>query len=88
MKDGRFIGKEKIPKEIMVQLEKGEPNQVFTEDKPKVIEKKCLFCGAYAKYPKYVNQQTLYLCEEHVYDSTITIGKIAQKLREKEKINA
>lgn len=52
----------------------------FTDDKPVVSDKKCVFCGEVSKLTRIVNLQTVYLCDKDYYDKSI--GKIAQKLQE------
>lgn len=45
-------------------------------------DKTCLFCDNYTNLTRYVNGQTVYICESHYYDTDINIGKIAQRIRE------
>lgn len=44
--------------------------------------KLCLFCGAFTNTKRFVNLQTIAVCEEHYYSTTI--GQIAQKMKEQE----
>lgn len=73
MKDNRFVSQNKIPVDILERL--GKQERVSTT-------KDCIFCGVPSKLTRVLNSQPLYLCEEHYYDSNITLGKIAQKVRE------
>jgi hypothetical protein len=43
--------------------------------------KQCIFCGQYAKYTRFINLQTIAICEEHYYSTTV--GQTAQRIREK-----
>jgi hypothetical protein len=70
MRDGKFISKDKVTTE--------ELNELYEQTKPD--PKACLFCGKHSKLTRFVNMQTLFLCEEHYHDKNI--GQIAQKLRE------
>ena len=57
-------------------------NQQIIPDKPVVdTSKSCIFCGQPAKYQRFVQLRTIPICEEHYYSETV--GKIAEKLREK-----
>lgn len=45
--------------------------------------KRCIICEQPANMTRFLNMQTVALCEEHYYSSDITIGVIAQHVREK-----
>lgn len=49
-------------------------------EEPKKNPKACIFCGMHSRYTRFVNGQTVYICDEHYYSENI--GKIVQKLRE------
>jgi hypothetical protein len=49
------------------------------EDNP-ATRKACIFCGMHSRLTRYINGQTVYLCDGDYYDTNM--GKIAQRLRE------
>jgi len=67
--NNRFIAKDKIPKEELDKLD-GVPSPMGG----------CIFCDKPAVYTRFINLQTIVLCEEHYYSQTV--GQIAHKLRE------
>lgn len=74
--DGKLIAKSKVPAEFFEESSISEPTPL-TEDRP---DRKCIFCGAPGRFPKFVHLQTVYLCEE---DITIqTVGKIGYRIKE------
>lgn len=73
MKDGKFVAKDKVPISVLERL--GKEEQISTS-------KDCIFCGVPSKLTRLLNSQPLYLCNEHYYDSNVTLGKIAQRVRE------
>ena len=77
-KNGKLITKDDVPVEEIKRLEDEE----FPAEPVQVTDKSCLFCGAYSNWQRLVNGQSVYVCEEHYYNETI--GKVAQKLRERE----
>lgn len=70
LKDGKLISVKNVPQEELDKCDKA----VFDE-------KHCLFCGVPAKLTRYLNMQTVVLCEQHYYSETL--GKIAQELAKK-----
>lgn len=75
---GKLIKTADVPADIMEQLKDHASAEVATEPQPKA----CIFCGAYGRFTRFVNLQTIYLCEEHYYSESI--GKIVHKLKESE----
>lgn len=80
-RDNRLISVRDIPQVVLSQLQPGIPFDYKVEP-PQEIPKDCLFCGAPAKLTRIVNGYVVVLCHDHFYSETI--GRIAQKLREKE----
>jgi len=76
LKDGRFIKFADVPDNILSQLR----DHSTAEEEPEVHVKKCIFCGAFGRYTRFVNLQTIELCEEHYYSESV--GKIVHKLKE------
>lgn len=83
MKDGKFVSKATIPANIYVELEGKEPGNVVddTDVKPEAPVKECIFCGKVTKLSRFLNMQTIPLCEEHYYSETT--GRVVQKYKEK-----
>ncbi len=77
--DGKLTSADKIPKDILEKL--------IDENKP-IKSRRCIFCGNNAEYSRFVNLQTVALCEEDYLNQNI--GKIAQRLNQlnKEEENA
>lgn len=83
-KDGKMISVKDIPEDIVDKL----PLNGEYEEKEVVAPtvRKCIFCGNHATESRFVDLQTIYLCEEDYYSKTT--GKITEKLREKGKIKS
>lgn len=86
-KDGKLFSPKNIPVNILQVLEN---NAIFDEEAPEIIaqSRQCIFCGAYSKYSRLLDSQSIALCDEHYYSESL--GKVAQKVREikDEKANA
>ncbi len=88
MKNGKFVKADLVPEEVVMQLKEHKQTMVVS-DGPAVIDdgsnpipyRECLFCGQFGTCTRFINLQTIYLCEEHYYDMDITVGKIAEKVR-------
>lgn len=79
----KIVGKNKLPRHIMERyglLNPEEPQEEDTPEKGREDPKGCLFCGVHSRFTRFVNLQTVYLCDSHYYD--VNIGKVAQRLRE------
>lgn len=82
-KYGKLVKKNTLPRDVMEHfglLSPGEPEETDTPDEPRKDPKACLFCGMHSRFTRYVNAQTVFVCDEHYYSENI--GKVAQKLRE------
>lgn len=79
----KFIKEENIPADVFIRLQ----NETIVSTEQPITDKNCIFCGVGGcKMTRFINLRTIYLCEEHYYAETI--GKIAQRLRERELQNA
>jgi hypothetical protein len=86
MKNGHLIKKTDLSEEELAHFE----HPTTEEELPKLdthpiavsakSDRSCIFCGAYSKFTKLINSQTIYLCEQDYYDKNI--GKITQKVNE------
>ena len=88
-KDGKLISKDDVPEEEIRRLEAEDVavvppdnDEALPEEHVPVTNRVCVFCGMHSNWTRFVNGQTVVLCETHYYNETI--GKIAQKLREDE----
>lgn len=79
-KDRLAIKKEKVPANIVARLIDGEMDIDEASVKLEGPARFCLFCKKLCKATRFVNGQTVYLCEEHYHSKNI--GQIAQQLRE------
>lgn len=79
MRDGKFVKKSAVPMEIR---ELNEENPVKENEPFKLPEKRCVFCGEFSNWTRLINGQSIVLCESHYYSETV--GKVAQKVRERE----
>ena len=66
--DGHLISKKDIPEDILLALTGQDGKD----------GKACIFCGHKATQSRFVNLQTVDLCDKHYYDTSI--GEIAQRL--------
>lgn len=73
MLNGRLVKRDSIDPEIIVALHN-------LPDNPKPEVRVCFFCGEGCKHSRFINLQTIYLCDDHYYSKTV--GQIAQKMRE------
>lgn len=83
VKDKALIKKTEVPANIYDQLINADIGTVIDDAEVKVVEaplKLCIFCKQPTKLTRFVNLQTVYLCEEHYHDKTI--GQVAQQIRE------
>lgn len=81
MKDKKFTSKSSIPANVLRQL---KPNNEV-DDEGMDLEaplKECIFCQAPTKMYRFINLQTIYICEEHYYDKTT--GQIVQQLNKEQ----
>lgn len=68
MKDNRFVAKADIPADVLVKLNVGmEVDDTPVEKEPLV----CIFCGLGTKITRFLNQQTIAVCEEHYYSKNV-----------------
>lgn len=75
----KFVGKTKIPASVLDALESmDEVDESALALQP--LKRECIFCGETCKNTRRVNNQTVYLCNEHYYAKTI--GKVAERIRE------
>ena len=83
-KDGKLVSVKSIPSDILLKLD--EQGKYDAEAPPQPIqrpERSCIFDGKPATKQRFVNLQTVYLCEDCYYDKTV--GKITERLRLNEK---
>lgn len=73
MKDNRFIKADDVPQEIKDKLE----TKTAAAEAP---SKTCIFCGEAATESRFIQLQTIALCNDHFYSRTV--GQIVQKLKE------
>lgn len=81
-KAGKLVKTTDVPSNIVDLLE----HQDSIDDANLKLQspyRKCIFDGEYTKLYRMVNQQTLYVCEEHY--QTMTIGQLAQQAKLNEK---
>lgn len=69
-------------KAIFVPESEEELANIPKEEMPKVMhpERICIFCGKYGKNAKFINMQTVYLCDED-YQNKST-GQVGSKMKE------
>lgn len=89
-KNGQLVKESEVPQPIRDSKEFGVPIPLpETVDEVLAVkedmlqeaqhpERKCIFCGQYAKLTRFLDGQTVYLCEEH---NSMSIGQIAHQLR-------
>lgn len=75
MRDGKLVKKAEVPDNIL-----NNESETFEEETIQKVEKKCIFCGAHSNLQRFVNMQTVVVCDEHYYSETM--GRVAQKLKE------
>lgn len=73
MKDNRFVKFDNVPQAVKDKL---ETHSAAAELDPK----KCIFCGIYATETRFIQLQTIALCDEHFYSKNV--GQIVQRLKE------
>jgi hypothetical protein len=79
-----FVSTKTIPANVMELLRYRD--EVDDTDLPSAPAfRKCIYCDSHSKYERFINLQTVYLCDEHYYSKSI--GQVAQQLN-KEKVNA
>ena len=83
----KLVSIKNIPEAVRIALEAGtaevdENVLMNVQGEQPVIDKSCLFCGVYSNWQRLVSGQLVYVCEQHYHEKTI--GKVAQKLRERE----
>lgn len=89
-KNGKMVSKDDIPAGIVNSLENGVELSVGTPDPETVDEantvkaqspqsKICIFCKKESSRTKFINLETVYLCDED-YESHTT-GEIAEQMR-------
>lgn len=83
-KDSKLCSKKDIPELVLRNLRENEPYE-YERQEVKAPSKECIFCGEFAKYQRFINLQSVALCEEHVYSKTT--GQIAHQMN-KEIVNA
>lgn len=81
-RDKCWIKKDKIPGNILPLLKVGGPP--ISDDNLKIESPlhPCVFCKAFTKTSRFINLQTIYICEEHYYSKTT--GQIIQQVREQD----
>lgn len=81
-KDGKLVKKNTLPRHVMEHFGLFSPDDPKEEDTPEEGKdpKGCLFCGMHSRFTRYVNGQTVYVCDEHYYEKNV--GKIAQRIQE------
>lgn len=89
--NNRLVKKESVPVSVLEQLETQdtvpEPvTETVTQEIQPEVDKSCIFCGQHSTSSRFINLQTIFICEEHYY--TTNVGQIAQKMRERETANA
>lgn len=83
-KNKKMVKVNTLPRDVMERfglLNPEAPEQEEeTPDEPRKNPKACIFCGMHSRYTRFVNLQTIYVCDEHY--QTKNIGKCAARLRE------
>lgn len=77
MLNGKFVKKSSIPQDVLIKLNVG----MEVDEKP--VEKQpleCIFCGAPTKIVRFLNMQTIAVCEEHYYSKNV--GQTVQRFNE------
>lgn len=72
-----------LPRDVMEHfglLNPDVPETEETPDEPRKDPKACIFCGVHSRYTRFVNLQTIYVCDEDYQNQNI--GKCAARLRE------
>lgn len=80
LKDKVPFKKDSIPANIFQRLLDGEKDIDESDTKIEGPVKFCLFCKAPCKLTRFINMQTIYLCDEHYQNKNI--GQIAHKMKE------
>lgn len=76
----KYIKKDKVPANILRQLTIGGPAISDEDIKLEAPLKHCIFCNEMTKTSRFINMQTIYLCDEHYH--SMTTGQVVQQLRE------
>lgn len=81
-----FVSKNNVPIDELERLHSTSqlPKEVVAAEEAVDASKLCLFCGQYTRISRFINLQTIPLCEEHYQNQTT--GKIVQKLRELQQV--
>lgn len=77
MLDGRLVKKSSIPADVLIKLNVG----MEVDEKP--VEKKeltCIFCDAPTRITRFLNMQSIAVCEEHYYSKNV--GQTVQRLNQ------
>lgn len=80
LKDKLPVKKTDIPANIFAELTAGKEAVDDSVVQPQATVKFCVFCKAPCTLTRFVNMQTVYMCEQHYHDKTI--GQVVQQLRE------
>jgi hypothetical protein len=85
LKDGKFISINKVPIDVLESFtaEDNKQEKMVTQEafvNNGLTPKSCVFCGAFTNMARYVNSQTISICEEHYYSESI--GKIVKRVKE------
>lgn len=78
--NGKMISQKDVPEEVMAKLLFSDQIEE-TMIAPPEPDKVCIVCGEHGDKTRFVNLQTVVLCEEHYY--SMTMGKIVQHMKEK-----
>lgn len=79
----RMVGIKVLPADIIKRLETEKEIDTETMDDPTIAirpeDRKCFIDGQPGKFKKFLEQQTVYLCEEHQH--ALTTGEVVYEMR-------
>lgn len=78
MRDGKLIGESKVPSHILKILS-NIPEYDDAVPEP-VVSNKCVFCGETTKLTRFLNLQTIPICDEHYHSKTV--GETVKQYKE------
>lgn len=73
---GKFVKKSNIPPDVLIKLQVGMSVDVTPVEK---VPLTCIFCGLGTKITRFLNLQSIPICEEHYYSTNV--GQVIQQLR-------
>lgn len=87
-KDNKLISVRDVPADELMRLNKDQsevpPETPVQRPDPESRDKNCIFCGEHTTWAKFIDLQTIPICQQHYYSEST--GKIVQKMRETQSV--